>query len=80
MQSNLSLTVEVPVGGQLNVRALTRSHELIEAFEEELHGANARYVYNVAGAAPLLRVDRGLHAGRRRARELGVAREKQLGL
>jgi Zn-dependent protease with chaperone function len=46
-------TVSVPVGGELNVRAFTQSNELIEEFAEELHGANARYVYNVASATPL---------------------------
>ncbi len=48
-----ALTMTVPVSGELNVRAFTQSDELIEEFDEELHGANARYVYNVAGAAPL---------------------------
>ena len=46
-------TVEVPAGGQLTVRTLTKSNELIEEFSEDLSGANARYVYNVARATPL---------------------------
>ena len=43
----------MPVGGQLDVRTFTQSSELIEEFEADLHGANARYIYNVASAAPL---------------------------
>ena len=35
------------------MRTFTKSDELIEEFDEELHGANARYVYNVASATPL---------------------------
>ncbi|HEU5138242.1 MAG TPA: M48 family metallopeptidase [Steroidobacteraceae bacterium] len=50
---NRKLTVTVPVTGDLHVRASTPSNELIEEFAAELHGANARYVYNVAGAVPL---------------------------
>ena len=48
------VTVEVPQSGKLTVRALTAKGELIESFDEDLDGANARYVYNVAGAVPLV--------------------------
>ena len=48
------VTVEVPQSGKLTVRALTAKGELIETFDEDLDGANARYVYNVAGAVPLV--------------------------
>ena len=53
VQPNHPATVTVPVGGQLDVRAVTQSNELIEKFEADLHGVNARYIYNVASAAPL---------------------------
>jgi hypothetical protein len=48
-----AVTVEVPQSGKVTVRALSPVGELIETFEEELDGANAHYVYNVAGAVPL---------------------------
>ena len=48
------VTVEVPQSGKVTVRTLTARGELIETFDEELDGANARYVYNVAGAVPLV--------------------------
>ena len=48
------VTVEVPQSGKVTVRTLTAKGELIETFDEELDGANARYVYNVAGAVPLV--------------------------
>ena len=48
------MTVEVPQSGKITVRTLTASGELIETFDEELDGVNARYFYNVAGAVPLV--------------------------
>src|SRR6185369_4982353 len=53
VEPNSPSTVDVPAGGELDVRALTASGELIEKFEADLHGANARYIYNVASAVPL---------------------------
>ncbi len=47
------VTVNVPQSGKITVRALTAKGDLVEAFDQELDGANARYVYNVAGAVPL---------------------------
>ena len=51
--SNFALTFDVPVSGELALRTFTEADELVESFEEDLHGANARYVYNVAGATPI---------------------------
>jgi len=51
---NRPVTVEVPESGKVTVRALSAKGELIETFDEELDGVNARYVYNVAGAVPLV--------------------------
>ena len=50
---NSPKTVTVPAGGTLEIRTLTQSNEVIEAFDEPLDGTNANYVYNVASAAPL---------------------------
>jgi Zn-dependent protease with chaperone function len=50
---NQHATVTVPADGQLDVRALSPSNAVIEEFEADLHGANARYIYNVAGGVPL---------------------------
>jgi len=47
------VTVDIPQSGKLSVRALSADGDVIESFEEELTGANAKYVYNVAGAVPL---------------------------
>ncbi len=51
---NVPVTVSVPPSGTLSVRTLTDDEQVIETYDEELNGANAHYVYNVAGAAPLL--------------------------
>jgi hypothetical protein len=48
-----AVQLSVPASGKVDVRALTADNQVIEAFEEQLHGANAHYVYNVASAAPL---------------------------
>ena len=53
VQPNSPRRVTVPAGGKLEIRATTRDNALIEDFDEELHGANANYVYNVAAAVPL---------------------------
>jgi len=53
VKQNQPITVTVPAGGQLDVRALTQTNAVIEQFESDLHGANAQYIYNVAGAVPL---------------------------
>jgi hypothetical protein len=45
--------VDLPASGKITVRTLTLDDQLIETFEEEIHGANAHYVYNVASAVPL---------------------------
>ncbi|HET9861875.1 MAG TPA: hypothetical protein VFP37_00415, partial [Steroidobacteraceae bacterium] len=47
------IEVEVPATGRINVRALSADNRLIEAFDEDLRGSNAHYVYNIAGATPL---------------------------
>ena len=46
-------TVTVPAGGELNIRTLSGTNEVIESFDQPLDGTNAHYVYNVASAAPL---------------------------
>jgi tetratricopeptide (TPR) repeat protein len=51
--SNRAKTVTVPASGQITVRTFTKSHDLIEEFSQDLSGANAQYVYNVARATPL---------------------------
>ena len=50
---NRPVTLDIPQSGTVSVRALSSEGEVIESFEEVLTGANAKYVYNVAGAAPL---------------------------
>jgi Zn-dependent protease with chaperone function len=47
------LTAAVSQSGSLDVRATTQDGREIEHFEQKISGANAKYVYNVAGAAPL---------------------------
>lgn len=47
------ITLEIPQTGTVTVRTYTEKNQLIETFEESLSGANGRYAYNVAGAAPL---------------------------
>jgi len=47
------VTLDIPQTGKVSVRTFTAGDQLIESFEEELTGANSKYVYNVASAAPL---------------------------
>jgi Zn-dependent protease with chaperone function len=47
------LTATVSQSGSLDVRATTQDGREIESFAQKISGANAKYVYNVAGAAPL---------------------------
>ena len=47
------VSVSVPQSGTLKVRAMTRDNQEIEQFDVKLSGANSKYVYNVASAAPL---------------------------
>jgi hypothetical protein len=52
-ESMRPLTATVPQSGALEVRATTQDGREIERFVQKIGGANAKYVYNVAGAAPL---------------------------
>jgi hypothetical protein len=47
------LTATISQAGSLDVRTTTQDGEEIESFAQKIGGANAKYVYNVAGAAPL---------------------------
>jgi hypothetical protein len=47
------LTATVSQAGSLDVRATTQDGREIESFAQKIGGANAKYLYNVAGAAPL---------------------------
>ncbi len=46
--------IDIPASGTLKVRTHDKANALIEEFEQPLDAGNARYVYNVAGAAPLV--------------------------
>jgi Zn-dependent protease with chaperone function len=46
--------VDIPATGSIDVRTLSRDKLLIEEFQESLNGTNTTYVYNVAGATPLV--------------------------
>ncbi|GAB3255916.1 M48 family metallopeptidase [Chitinimonas naiadis] len=47
-------TVEVPTDGQLKIAARTQDGHPIESFPVTLDGGASRYVYNIAGASPLV--------------------------
>jgi len=48
------LSVSVPASGKIKAYTTTVDERVIESFEEESTGANVKYVYNIAGAAPLV--------------------------
>jgi Zn-dependent protease with chaperone function len=52
-ESMRPLTATISQSGSLDVRATTQDGREIESFAQKISGANAKYVYNVAGAAPL---------------------------
>ena len=52
-ESMRPLTATVSQSGSLELRATTQDGREIESFVQKIGGANAKYVYNVAGAAPL---------------------------
>jgi len=73
------VTIEVPASGKLDVRTMDAHQALIESFEEESQGTNAHYVYNVAGAAPLIQQSIVYYQSEIEARNNGAAPERQLG-
>lgn len=54
LAANEHRSISVPEEAQLHVRATTGDGREIETFDQRLHGKSMHYVYNVAGAAPLV--------------------------
>jgi Zn-dependent protease with chaperone function len=51
----LSSVFDIPIARPLQIETRTAQGELIESFKPELSGHVAHYVYNVAGASPLIK-------------------------